>query len=343
MKRRNALIGAAVFAAGALAGAALEEVLYRRVLGRPDPEADEPIGSIAGEPLSVQSFDGTTIRCYGYGPADAQVTIVFAHGAIESLVLWHYQVRDLLAERSVRMIAYDARGHGTSGPARGPDGHTPFTEYAQCRDIVAVVEGCTTGRVVLVGHSMGGMAILALWQHGEIVHIRDRVAGVVLVNSAYTADLRGWRGKGKRRERAVERIEDVLQRIPLPTRLVDRVRLGINDLTLLIGRLAYGKDPSATHIRASVRMYQTTPSPTLTAFVDLARFDAHTALPTVDVPMLVVTGTLDEITPSWLSKEIASLVPDAELVVFEDCGHTAPFERHEQLTAHLRKFLERVS
>lgn len=343
MKRRNALIGAAVFAAGAVAGAALEELLYRRVLGRPDPEADEPIGSIAGEPLSAQSFDGTTIQCFAYGPSDAPVTILFAHGAIESHVLWHYQVRDLLAETGVRMIAYDARGHGTSGPARGPNGNTPFTEYAQCRDIVAVLEQCTTGPVVLVGHSMGGMAVLALWQHGEIVHVRDRVAGIVLVNSAYTADLRGWRGRGKRRERAVERIEDVLQRIPLPIGLVDRVRPGTNDLTLLIGRVAHGKDPSPTHIRTSVRMYQVTPSPTLTAFVDLARFDAHTALPLVDVPTLVVTGTRDEITPMWLSEEIAARIPDAELVVFEDCGHTAPFERHEQLTAHLRKFLERVS
>jgi pimeloyl-ACP methyl ester carboxylesterase len=343
VKRRTALVGTAVFAAGALAGAALEELLYRRVLGRPDPEADEPIGSIAGDPVTVQSFDGTTIRGRCYGPADAPTTVVFAHGAIENHVLWHYQVRDLLAGTGARMIAYDARGHGTSGPARGPDGTTPFTEYAQCRDLVAVVEQCTTGPVVLMGHSMGGMAILALWQHGEIRHIRDRIRGIVLTNSAYTADLRGWRGKGKRRERAVERIEDVLQRIPLPMRLVDRIRPGTNDLTLLIARLVYGKDPSPTHIAASVRMYEATPSPTLTAFVDLSRFDAHTALPLVDVPALVVTGTRDAVTPMWLSEEIAARIPDAELVVFEDCGHTAPFERYEQLTAHLTKFLERVS
>lgn len=343
MKRRTALIGTAVFAAGALAGAALEEVLYRRVLGRPDPEANEPIGSIVGDLTSVQTFDGTTIRCRCYGPVDSPVTIVFAHGALESHVVWHYQVRDLLADTGVRVVAYDARGHGSSGPARGPEGTTPFTEYALCRDMVAVVAQCTTGPVVLMGHSLGGMAILALWQHGEVVHIRDRVAGIVLVNSAYTADLRGWRGKGKRRERAVERVEDVLQRIPLPMRLVDRVRPGTNDLTLLIARLVYGKDPSPTHIAASVRMYQRTPSPTLTAFVDLSRFDAHTALPLVDVPALVVTGTRDVVTPMWLSQEIAARIPDAELVVFDDCGHTAPFERYEQLTAHARKFVERVS
>lgn len=343
MKPRNALIGTAALAAGALAGAALEEILYRRVLGRPDPEAGERIGSIAGDQLSVQSFDGTTIRCHAYGQADAPMTIIFAHGAIESHILWHYQVRDLLADTGFRGVAYDARGHGTSGPARGPDGNTPFTEYAQSRDLVAVVEQCTSGPVVLVGHSLGGMAMLALWQHGEITHIRDRVAGVVLVNSAYTADLRGWRGKGKRRERAVERIEDVLQRIPLPTRLVDRIRPGTSDLTLLVARLVYGKDPSPTHIAASVRMYEATPSPTFAAFVDLARFDAHSALPLVDVPALVVTGTRDAVTPMWLSEEIAALIPDAELVVFEDCGHTAPLERYEQLTAHLTKFLERVS
>ncbi len=343
MKRRNAVLGTAVFAVGALAGAALEEYVYRRVLRRPDSEAHEPIGSIVGEAVDVQTFDGTRIRGCSYGPLDASMTIVLAHGALESHVLWHYQVRDLLTESGLRLVAYDARGHGTSGPACGPDGTTPFTEYAQCRDLVAVVEQCTTGPVVAVGHSMGGMAALALWQHGEVTHIRDRLAGVVLVNSAYTADLRGWRAKGKRRERAVERIEDVLQRIPLPMKLVDRVRPGTNDLSLLVARLVYGKDPSSTHIAASVRMFQGTPSETLAAFVDLARFDAHSALPLVDVPTLVIAGTRDVVTPMWLSEEIAARVPDAELVVFEDCGHTAPFERHEQLTAHLRKFLERVS
>jgi pimeloyl-ACP methyl ester carboxylesterase len=241
------------------------------------------------------------------------------------------------------LLAYDARGHGASGPARGVDGNTPLTGYALCRDLVAVVRELTTGPVVLVGHSMGGMTIQALWQHGEIGHISDRVAGAALVNTTYTADLRGWRGKGSLGERAFERVEDVLQRIPRPPKFVERLRSGTNDLSLLVARLVYGKDPSLRHIAVSVRMYERTSSESLTAFIDLARFDAHEGLPLIDVPVLVVAGSRDVVTPAWLSEEIAVRIPDAELVVLEDCGHTAPFERHDQLSAHLRKFADRLT
>jgi pimeloyl-ACP methyl ester carboxylesterase len=124
--------------------------------------------------------------------------------------------------------------------------------------------------------------------------------------------------------------------------VIDRVRPGKNDLTLLLGRLAYGNDPSPRHIATSVSMYERTPSATLAAFVDLARFDAHDALSLIAVPTLVMAGTRDLITPSTLSEEIARCVPWAELILLDGCGHLAPFERYEELTAHLRKFAERV-
>jgi pimeloyl-ACP methyl ester carboxylesterase len=343
MSRSKRSLGAlAAVAAGAAAGVVIEELINRRAFRGPDPDAAEPIGSLAGESLWVESFDATRIHVRAYGPVDAQRTLVLAHGAIESHVIWHYQVRDLLADGNYRVIAYDARGHGRSGPARGPQANTPFTAYTMARDIVAVVQQATQGRVVLCGHSMGGMAIQGLWQHGEIVHIADRVAGIVLLNTAYTTDLRGWRGKGSLGERVFERVEDVLQRIPAPPKLIDRVRMGTNDLTLLIGRFVYGKQPSRRQVATSVRMYETTPSATLHAFIDLARFDSHDALSTIDVPTLVIGGSRDRVTPVWLSEEIAKCVPDVELVVFEDCGHTAVFERHEEVSAHLKKFAERV-
>jgi pimeloyl-ACP methyl ester carboxylesterase len=267
---------------------------------------------------------------------------VLAHGAIESHVIWHYQVRDLIALGGYRLLAYDARGHGSSGPARGPDGNTPLTAYTMARDLVAVLQQAADGRVVLVGHSMGGMVLQALWQHGEIKHIADRVAGVVLTNTTYTADVRGWRREGSVGERAFERVEDVLQRIPRPPKIVERIRLGTNDFTLLVGRLVYGRDPSLRQIATSVGMYEATPATTLNAFIDLARFDAHDALGTIDVPVLVIAGSRDMITPPHLSEEIAACVPDAELVVLEDCGHTSPFERHDEVSAYLTKFAERV-
>lgn len=342
-RKRGALTGIAALAVGAAIGAGIEELLYRRVLRRPDPEAREPIGSLPGDEVWVESFDGTPLHARAYGPAEAPVTLVFAHGVLESHVIWHYQLRDLVDDGGFRLVAYDARGHGASGPARGPAGRTPFTEYTLARDLVAVVQQATSGRVVLVGHSMGGITIQALWQHGEIAAVRERVCGAVLVNTTYTVDIRGWRGGGSLGERTFESVEDVLQLLPLSPKLVGRLRPRRGaDLPLLLARLVYGRDPSPRHIATSVRIYEGTRSETLAAAVDLARFDAFDALPLIGVPVLVVAGAKDVITPQWLSEEIAARVPDAELVVFEGCGHITPFERYDELTEHLRKFCERL-
>src|SRR5688572_6485742 len=104
---RRRLLGAATLAAGAVAGVALEEALYRRVTRRPDPERDEPIGSVPGTTSWVESFDGTRLYTRTYGPKDATASIIFIHGIVENHVIWHYLVRDLRADGRFRLIAYD--------------------------------------------------------------------------------------------------------------------------------------------------------------------------------------------------------------------------------------------
>jgi 3-oxoadipate enol-lactonase/4-carboxymuconolactone decarboxylase len=89
-------------------------------------------------------------------------------------------------------------------------------------------------------------------------------------------------------------------------------------------------------------MFETTSAQTLAAAIDMATYDVLADLPKVDVPTLIVTGSRDILTPPFLSREMTKQIPDAELVVFEGCGHMAPFERHDELTAQVRKFADEV-
>jgi pimeloyl-ACP methyl ester carboxylesterase len=88
-----------------------------------------------------------------------------------------------------RVIAYDARGHGRSGPAPNPDAYT-YPELAA--HLLAVLDDRGVQRAVLAGASMGAHTIVRFaLDHG------DRVAGVVLATPAYTpegehADLERW-------------------------------------------------------------------------------------------------------------------------------------------------------
>ena len=172
--------------------------------------------------------------------------------------------------------------------------------------------------------------------------MRERVAGAILVNTTFTAELAGWRGRGTRPQRAYERLEDAAQRLVGSERVVERLRPRMSGATVLGARFVYGKHPSTRQLTTSVRMYQQTPSATVAASVDLATADLYRALPHIDVPVLVVAGKNDRVTPSWLSDEVVARVPNAELVVLDGCGHVVPFERHEELNTLIAKFAERV-
>jgi pimeloyl-ACP methyl ester carboxylesterase len=76
-----------------------------------------------------------------------------------------------------RVIAYDARGHGRSGPAPEPGAYA-YPDLAA--DLVAVLDGAGIDRAVLAGASMGAHTLLWL-----ALHHPERVAGLVVITPAY--------------------------------------------------------------------------------------------------------------------------------------------------------------
>jgi pimeloyl-ACP methyl ester carboxylesterase len=311
------------------------------VARRSDPEATERIGGVPGQTQWVETFDGTKLYARVFGPQEAEAAIVFAHGVIEHQIIWHYLIRDLRADGKFRLVAYDHRGHGNSGPARGPGGTTPFTGETLAADLAAVIHQTTTGPVLPVGHSLGGMAALA-YLTAESPH-RERIRGAVLVNSTFTAQLAGWRGRGNPALRTIERIGDAGRRfLGADARRIERLRPRQGDIGFLAARLNFGTNPSPRHVAVAFQMSQKCPSQTIAAALDLHSFDVFDLLDDISVPTLLVAGRRDLVTPVFLSEEMARRIPNAELVVFEDCGHMSPFERHEELAAHIRKFADRV-
>src|SRR4029450_5469791 len=93
-----------------------------------------------------------------------------------SVRTWVKQMESL-PDAGFRTIAFDHRGHGASSVGEG--GHTLDT---LAEDVRTVVEGLDLHDAVLVGHSMGGVAIqLFCLRHPEIA--AERVAGIVLLSS----------------------------------------------------------------------------------------------------------------------------------------------------------------
>ncbi|MDV8007018.1 alpha/beta fold hydrolase [Rhodococcus sp. IEGM 1318] len=134
------------------------------------------------QPSTVVTDDGVRISVREWGPRTAPLTVIFAHGFCLQTSTWAPQLEYLCQHwgDTVRMVAYDQRGHGESGGAP-PLSYT--IDQLGC-EMQAVLDAVAPdGPILLVGHSMGGMSILShARQHPEI--IGSRFVGAALISTS---------------------------------------------------------------------------------------------------------------------------------------------------------------
>ena len=93
------------------------------------------------------------------------------------------------------------------------------------------------------------------------------------------------------------------------------------------------------------RMNSATPAEVIARYVRTlyahARLLALAALSAV--PVLVICGDMDVLTPLAHSEEICAALPHAELVVVEDAGHVVLLEHSDEVNEAIDDFLRRVA
>ena len=152
-------MSAAAAGAGLIAAGAFLERRHLRMVAS-DPDYARLTAPLGGRPIAVVSADGTELHAEAFGAPDAH-TVVLAHGWTERLSFWGPVITRLMG-RGQRVVAYDLRGHGRSGPAVEND----YTLDRFGEDVEAVLEAavsadCPHPRATVVGHSLGAMSIVA--------------------------------------------------------------------------------------------------------------------------------------------------------------------------------------
>jgi pimeloyl-ACP methyl ester carboxylesterase len=334
MSARRRALGLAAFGAAAAAGAAVGFLAERRRVGSQrdaaDPEWAELGRPVHGHPGSVSSRDGTRLHVEVLGP-DTAPTIVMAHGYVLSQHFWHYQRRDLPPD--FRVVAYDQRGHAASAEAVDGD----YSLHALADDLAAVVTATVPvgSPAVLVGHSMGGMAVMALAdRYPELV--RDRVAGVVLVSTGASHILRGTA-----LSLGVAALGGLEQALAI--RALGAPGAFVSDLSFLATRgIGLSRHASPAQVAFVEHLAIACPNPVRAALAQtLATVDLRHALRVLSCPALVMVGDRDRMTPLHQSRALADALPDARLVEVPGVGHSLPLEAHETVTAHVRAFARR--
>jgi pimeloyl-ACP methyl ester carboxylesterase len=290
--------------------------------------------------LTVAADDGVGLYVEVEGPEDAEITVVFCHGLALSQDCWRFQ-RAAFAHRA-RLVFYDQRGHGRSG--RGAQGSATIEQLG--RDLYRILaETAPEGPVVLVGHSMGGMTIMALAEtHPDL--FLDRVVGVGLLSSSaggldrltlglplhaagalypvLSGALKVLRGRGRIGDYGRRATGDLIRM------LIGRCSVSFKGRPSVLG-LAAGRI-SATLIEAFADFY-----PTLAEHDRLAALAALQAMPSV-----VMVGADDLLTPAEHSTAICAALPPAELVVLPETGHNLVLERPYEVTAYLGGLLTKA-
>jgi pimeloyl-ACP methyl ester carboxylesterase len=332
-------------AVGAAVGLAAERYAIGRTRLAPDPAAKELFFRLpADRTRKVIADDGVPLHVEEVGPASAAVTLVFCHGYTNQLAVWHYQRKALAQEGLGKLVFWDQRSHGRSG--RSSAKHATIDQLG--RDLHAVINATApTGRVLLIGHSMGGMTIMALAdQHPEL--FKDRVVGVALIATS----------TGKMAEVTFGLpafFSGVTKRaLPFVTRgmigqpqLVERGRRIGTDLAFLATRrAAFGSsDVPPSVVEFVEKMTADMPVEVIAEFFDtFVDHDKLHALPVLrDIEVLVLAGSSDVITPVDHSRTMAAELPNAQLVVIEGAGHMVQLERAALVTLHLRALASRAA
>lgn len=336
-----AALGAAM-ATGVVAGLGAERLLMARSFRNDEPT--EPYGTLRADPRWVTADDGTELYVEIDEPDDPgaqDVTIIFSHGYSLNLDTWHYQRRDLRGH--ARLVFWDQRSHGRSG--RGHEGSHTIDQLGS--DLGRVLDECApTGRVMLVGHSMGGMTIMGL------AGLRPQLFGSRVLGAALLATSSGHLDEVTLRlpapaARIVQhRTENLAALMHAQSAGIDRGRTRTTDLNfLLTKRYSFGEERvSRAHTQFVADLLSSTPIDVVADYLpEFGRHDKVVALAALQrIATLIMVGDSDALTPESHSRVMLRHIPGADLVVVPQTGHMIISERPDVVDRNLLALLDVV-
>jgi pimeloyl-ACP methyl ester carboxylesterase len=271
-------------------------------LRTPDTEPAALRAKYGGAPS--QFFDlgnGLTVHLRDEGPRDG-LPIILLHGSNADLHTWQPWADRLAATH--RVIRFDQRGHGLTGP----DPRGDYSRAAFAGDVDRVADKLGLDRFILAGNSMGGGIALEY----AAAH-PNRLAGLVLVDAGGAPQLTKAKGN----------IGFTLARTPgfswlmrtiTPRSLVARSlhqtvtnQAVVTDATVdrYWELLRYPGNREATSVRFRTPQMPFTPA----------------ALAALKVPTLIIWGEKDPLIPLASGRWLAQHIPGARLEVLPGIGH----------------------
>ena len=293
------------------------------VLRVPDTDPDEMYAKYGTPPSQMLAIDGDRrIHVRDEGPRDAPV-VMLLHGSNADLLTWQ-QWADAL-KNDYRVIRFDQRGHGLTGPA--PDGNYSLDGFHA--DIDAVADALGVQRFALAGNSMGGAIAM-----GYAISNPERLEALILVDASGAPVEREGGGNLAFRLAAMPGVGNVMSQF-LPRSLVERsLSQSVSNQKIVT--------PEAVDRYWEMARYPGNRDATRQRFATPRQSFSPEAVSKVTVPTLVMWGEEDALIPYEAAGWYMDHLPNAKLVHYPGIGHIPMEEAPERSAADLRSWLGKV-
>ena len=315
---------------GLLALSLLGRPVMTPLLARRDTDPSLPE---RGNGRTIQGESGAALYVEEFGAADAPV-IVLTHGWAMDSTIWYYAKRDLA--KDFRVIAWDLPGMGRSKPA------TPsaigLSEFA--KDLRSVIALAGERKVVLVGHSIGGMTIQTLARDYPDF-FNQRVAGSVLLNTTYTNPLKTMILSGLAQAIRWPLLEPLMRLGILLQPLVwlSAWQSYLSGSAHLANRIGFGKYVTHSQLNhTSLLATRNAPGNIHRGNLAMFRWDATHAMAQVAPPLLVISGEVDIVTKPEAGKQIAMDRGQTGHILVEGVNHMGFLEQADIYNRAIAEF-----
>lgn len=240
--------------------------------------------------------------------------VLFIHGFPLSGEMWKSAAADL--KSGYMVIVPDLRGHGGSAATK----EASMADYAD--DLAALLDHVRETRpVMVVGLSMGGYVAMEFYRRH-----RARVRALVLVDTRAEADSpEAAKGRKDTAEKVLKEGSKVVA-------------------DAMIGKLFAPDAPADMKSKWQAIMAATAPAGTAAALLAMAgRVDSMPTLQAMKLPVLVVVGEQDVITPPDCAQRMHVAAKGSQLETVAGAGHMVPVEKPGGFTITLKKFLAQVT
>lgn len=273
------------------------------------------------------TINGCELNVEVMGPPDGPVLIAHHGGGGIGSLAEPKATFGPLSDR-FKVIVFDARGCGRS------EGIPPYSHAQWAADVEGLRQWAGADTIVIAGGSYGGFIALeyavAYPEHVRAIVLRDTSADASNLKLAY---------ENARNQDRVEINWDNFNRY-WSGQIRDDEDLKAR-WAEIIPLYDYDYDPARSAERVESGSYRHEAHNWCFQY-NQPNYDLKPQLPSITAPTLVTVGRRDWVTPVSAAQTIASLIPSAQLVVFEKSGHSPQIEERELFLSTVRGFLDRA-